>query len=49
MTPPPRSSKIWWSGRLDRQYDGMVLWWRVFRGQGFAYMWFEEEERGTAR
>jgi hypothetical protein len=25
MTPPPRSSKVQWSGRWDQQYDGMVL------------------------
>jgi hypothetical protein len=24
-TPPPRSSKVWWSGIWDQQHDGVVL------------------------
>jgi hypothetical protein len=25
MTPPPRFSKVRWSGRWDQQYDSVVL------------------------
>jgi hypothetical protein len=35
-TPPSRSSEIWWSGRWDRQHDGVVSMVESFRRQGFA-------------
>jgi hypothetical protein len=35
--PPPRSSKVWWSGRWDQQHDGVVLMVESICGQGFAY------------
>jgi hypothetical protein len=35
-TPPPRSSEIWWSGRWDRQHDGVVSMVESMRWQGFA-------------
>jgi hypothetical protein len=34
--PPSRSSKILWSGRWDRQYDGVVSMVESFRWQDFA-------------
>jgi hypothetical protein len=43
-TPPPRSSKVWWSGRWDQQHDGMVLIVESICGQGFAYACEVEEE-----
>jgi hypothetical protein len=36
-TPPPRSSKVWWSGRWDQQHDSVVLMVESISGQGFAY------------
>jgi hypothetical protein len=36
-TPPPRSSKVWWSGRCDQQHDGVVLMVESICRQGFAY------------
>jgi hypothetical protein len=44
MSPPPRSSKVRWSGRWDQQYDDMVLMVESIRGQGFAYAREVEEE-----
>jgi hypothetical protein len=44
MTPPPRSSKVWWSGRWDQQHDGMVLMVESICGQGFAYAREVEED-----
>jgi hypothetical protein len=35
-TPPSRSSEIWWSGRWDRQHDGVVSMVESFCLQGFA-------------
>jgi hypothetical protein len=45
MSPPPRSSKVWWSGRWDQQHDGVVLMVESIYGQGFAYMREMEEDR----
>jgi hypothetical protein len=36
MTPPSRSSKIWWSGRWDRQHDGVVSMVESMHRQGFT-------------
>jgi hypothetical protein len=36
-TPPPRSSKVRWSGRWDQQHDGVVLMVESICGQGFSY------------
>jgi hypothetical protein len=36
MTPPPRSSEIWWSGRWDRQHDDVTSMVESMRRQGFA-------------
>jgi hypothetical protein len=36
MTLPSRSSEIWWSGRWDRQHDGVVSMVESMRRQGFA-------------
>jgi hypothetical protein len=36
-TPPPRSSKVRWSGRWDQQHDGVALMVESICGQGFAY------------
>jgi hypothetical protein len=36
MTPPSRSSEIWWSGRWDRQHDSVVSMVESMRRQGFA-------------
>jgi hypothetical protein len=44
-TPPPRSSKVRWSGRWDQQHDGVVLMVESICGQGFAYTREVEEER----
>jgi hypothetical protein len=44
MTPPPRSSKVWWSSRWDQQHDGMVLMVESIRGQGFTYAREVEED-----
>jgi hypothetical protein len=44
-TPPPRSSKVWWSGRWDRQHDGVVSLVESICGQGFAYTREVKEER----
>jgi hypothetical protein len=35
-TPPSRSSEIWWSGRWDRQHDGVVSMVESMLRQGFA-------------
>jgi hypothetical protein len=45
MSPPPRSSKVRWSGRYDQQHDGVVLMVESICGQGFAYAREVEEER----
>jgi hypothetical protein len=45
MTPPPRSSKVRWSGRRDQQHDGVVLMVESIHEQGFAYAHEVEEER----
>jgi hypothetical protein len=45
MSPPPRSSKVWWSGRWDQQHDGVMLMVDNICGQGFAYSREVEEER----
>jgi hypothetical protein len=42
-TPPPRSSKVWWSGRWDQQHDGVVLMVEKFL-QGFAKLLRRVEE-----
>jgi hypothetical protein len=44
-TPPPRSSKVRWSGRWDQQHDGVVLMVESIYGQGFAYAHEVEEDR----
>jgi hypothetical protein len=44
MTPPPRSSKVRWSGRWDQQHDGVVLMVESICGQGFAFSREVEEE-----
>jgi hypothetical protein len=44
MTPPPRSSKVWWSGRWDQQHNGVVLMVGSTCG-GFTYSHEVEEER----
>jgi hypothetical protein len=44
-TPPPRSSKVWWSGRWDQQHDGVVHMVESICGQGFAYAREVEEDR----
>jgi hypothetical protein len=36
MTPPPRSSEIWWSGRWDRQHDDVTSMVESMHRQGFA-------------
>jgi hypothetical protein len=38
MTPPPRSSKVRWSGRWDQQHDDVVLMVENICEQGFAYV-----------
>jgi hypothetical protein len=43
-TPPPRSSKVRWSGRWDQQHDGMVLMVESICGQGFSYTREVEED-----
>jgi hypothetical protein len=43
MTPPPRSSKVWWSGRWDQEHDGVVLMVEKFL-QGFAKLLRRVEE-----
>jgi hypothetical protein len=43
--PPPRSSKVRWSGRWDQQYDSVVLMVESICGQGFTYVRKVEEER----
>jgi hypothetical protein len=43
-SPPPRSSKVLWSGRWDEQHDGVVLMVKSIRGQGFAYAREVEKE-----
>jgi hypothetical protein len=45
MTPPPQSSKVWWSGIWDLQHDGVVLMVESICGQGFTYACKVEEER----
>jgi hypothetical protein len=50
MTPPSRSSEIWWSGRWDRQHDGVVSMVESFRRQGFACLrGGERTEKGGFR
>jgi hypothetical protein len=44
-TPPPRFSKVRWSGRWDQQHDGVVLMVEGICGQGFAYVREVEENR----
>jgi hypothetical protein len=44
-TPPPRSSKVRWSGRWDQQHDGVVLMIESICGQGFAYTRKVKEDR----
>jgi hypothetical protein len=44
-SPPPRSSKVWWSGRWDQQHDSVMLMVDNIYGQGFAYSREVEEER----
>jgi hypothetical protein len=44
-TPPPRSCKVWWSGRWDQQLNGVVLMVESICGQGFAYVREVEERR----
>jgi hypothetical protein len=36
MTPPSRSSEIWWSDRWDRQHNGVVSMVESMHRQGFA-------------
>jgi hypothetical protein len=43
-TPPPRSSKVRWSGKWDQQHDGVVLMVESICGQGFAYAREVEEK-----
>jgi hypothetical protein len=43
-TPPPRSSKVRWSGRWDQQHDGVVLMVESICGQGLAYARETEED-----
>jgi hypothetical protein len=43
-TPPPRSSKVRWSGRWDQQHDGVVLMVESICEQGFAYVREVEED-----
>jgi hypothetical protein len=43
--PPPRSSKVRWSGIWDLQHDGVVLMVESICGQGFAYARKVEENR----
>jgi hypothetical protein len=43
-TPPPQSSKVWWSGRWDQQHDGVVLMVESICGQDFAYAREVEED-----
>jgi hypothetical protein len=35
---------VWWSGRWDQQYDGVVLMVESTCGQGFAYAREVEED-----
>jgi hypothetical protein len=44
-SPPPRSSKVWWSGRWDQKHDGVVLMVESICRQGFAYSCEVEERR----
>jgi hypothetical protein len=44
-SPPPRSNKVWWSGRWDQQHDGVVLMVESICEEGFAYMRKVEEDR----
>jgi hypothetical protein len=49
-TPPSRSSEIWWSGRWDRQHDGVVSMVESMRRQGFACLrGGERTEKGGFR
>jgi hypothetical protein len=43
-TPPPQSSKVWWSGRWDQQHNGVVLMVECICRQGFAYVHEVEED-----
>jgi hypothetical protein len=50
MTPPSRSSEIWWSGRWDWQHDGVVSMVESMRRQGFACLrGGERTEKGGFR
>jgi hypothetical protein len=44
-SPPPRSSRVRWSGRWDQQHDSMVHMVESICGQGFAYTRKVEEEK----
>jgi hypothetical protein len=44
-TPPPRSSKVRWSGIWDQQHDSLVLMVESICGQGFAYAREVEDDR----
>jgi hypothetical protein len=49
-TLPSRSSEIWWSGRWDRQHDGVVSMVESIRQQGFACLRGERRmEKGGFR
>jgi hypothetical protein len=43
-TPPPRSSKVRWSGRWDQQHDGVVLMVESICGQSYTYAREVEED-----
>jgi hypothetical protein len=43
-SPPPRFSKVRWSGRWDQQHDGVVLMVESICGQSFAYAREVEEK-----
>jgi hypothetical protein len=43
-SPPPQSSKVWWSGRWDQQHDGVVLMVESICRQGFAYAYEVEKD-----
>jgi hypothetical protein len=50
MTLPSWSREIWWSGKWDRQHDGMVSMVDSMRRQGFAYLHGgERTEKGGFR
>jgi hypothetical protein len=45
MIPPPRSSRVRWSGRWDQQHGSVVLMVESIRGQDLAYAHEVEEDR----